>query len=121
VSADGDLAPAGSCELCRRGVSVLTKHHLIPRTRHRNRRNKREFDRREVRERIALLCRPCHKQVHALLDEKVLEREFNTVEALAAHPGVARFVAWIEKRPDGTPVTTFHAAEKRRKRNVRLP
>ena len=121
MSRDGDPAPAGRCALCAREVARLTKHHLIPRTRHRNRRNKRDFDRDEVRERIAALCRPCHKQVHALLDEKELERAYNTVEALRAHDGIATFIDWIRDRPDGTPVTTFHARSKGRKRSVKLP
>ncbi|WP_346775265.1 hypothetical protein [Wenzhouxiangella sp. XN79A] len=82
----------------------LTRHHLIPQTRHSNRRNKRDFDRSDVKQRIARLCRPCHAHVHATLDNKQLEREFNTVEALAAHPEIARFVEWIGQRPDGTRV-----------------
>jgi 5-methylcytosine-specific restriction endonuclease McrA len=94
----------GSCELCGRRVRELTRHHLIPQTRHKNRRNKRDFGRSDVKQRIALLCRPCHTHVHATIDNKRLEREFNTVEALAAHPEVARFVAWIGRRPDGTRV-----------------
>lgn len=121
MSRDGEAAGAGTCELCAREVARLTKHHLIPLARHRNRRTQRTFGREEVRERIAMLCRPCHKQVHALLDEKALERSYNTVDALRAHEGVARFVAWVADRPDGTPVTTFHAREKRRRRGTKLP
>jgi len=94
----------GVCELCQRQVRNLTRHHLIPQTRHNNRRNKREFDRSDVKLRIARLCRPCHAHVHATINNKRLEREFNTVEALAAHPEIARFVAWIGRRPDGTRV-----------------
>ena len=94
----------GICELCSRQVRELTRHHLIPQTRHSNRRNKRDFERSDVKHRIALLCRPCHAHIHATLPNKQLEREFNTVEALAAHPEIARFVDWIETRPDGTRV-----------------
>jgi 5-methylcytosine-specific restriction endonuclease McrA len=94
----------GTCALCRRTVRTLTRHHLIPQTRHKNRRNKRDFDRQEVKQRIALLCRPCHAHVHATLDNKQLERDFNTTDALAAHPEIARFVRWIAGRPDGTRV-----------------
>src|ERR1051326_1168751 len=54
-----------SCQLCGRRVSMLTRHHLIPRTRHANKRNKREFERKEVKRRIAWLCRACHDH-HAL-------------------------------------------------------
>jgi hypothetical protein len=88
-----------SCQLCGRHVSMLTRHHLIPRTRHTNKRNKREFKRKDVKRRIAWLCRACHDHVHALFDEKTLEREFNTLESLATHPDVQRFVAWIRKKP----------------------
>jgi hypothetical protein len=102
---DADGFTAGRCELCRRRVSLLTKHHLIPRMRHRSKRNRRTYDREEVRGRIALLCKPCHEQVHALLSEKELERTYNTLATLAAEPNVARFVAWIRRKPDGTSVS----------------
>jgi 5-methylcytosine-specific restriction endonuclease McrA len=104
-SRDGSpVRGGGACELCGRHVRELTRHHLIPQTRHKNRRNKRDFGRGEVKQRIALLCRPCHRHVHATVDNKRLEQEFNTVEALAAHPEIARFVAWIRRKPDGTRV-----------------
>jgi 5-methylcytosine-specific restriction endonuclease McrA len=85
--------------LCER-EAVLTRHHLIPRARHHNRRNKREFARSTVRA-VVGLCRSCHSQVHQLLTEKQLEREFNTVEKLRAHPGVATFAEWMRPRPSG--------------------
>lgn len=92
---------SGICELCGRTVALLTKHHLIPKARHANKRNQREFDRHEVKHRLAWFCRPCHSHVHALFTEKTLEREFNTLASLAAHPGVAKFVGWIHTKPDG--------------------
>ena len=61
---------AGVCDLCGRIVSERERHHLIPRTRHKNKRNKKLFDRREVHERLAMLCKPCHKTIHAVLTEK---------------------------------------------------
>jgi hypothetical protein len=91
----------GVCELCRREGCLLTKHHLIPRTRHANKRNKREFDRVEVKHRLAWICRPCHNHVHALFTEKTLERDYNTLELLLAHPEVAKFVTWIARKPSG--------------------
>lgn len=89
----------GSCALCER-EAVLTRHHLIPRTRHHNKRNKREFDRATVRAVIGL-CRSCHSQVHQLLTEKQLERGYHTLAQLRAHPGIAAFVAWIRTKPSG--------------------
>ncbi|MFP4162222.1 MAG: hypothetical protein ACLFSK_09630 [Ectothiorhodospira sp.] len=88
------------CQLCGR-AEVLTRHHLIPRTRHRNRRNKRLFTRDEVRERVIWVCRPCHSQIHRVLDEKTLEREYNTLEALQNHPDLRSFTQWIASKPAG--------------------
>jgi hypothetical protein len=89
----------GPCALCQR-EEVLTRHHLIPRTRHANKRNKREFDRAEVKVTVGL-CRPCHSQLHALLTEKELEREWNTLEKLRTHPELMKFAAWIARKPRG--------------------
>ena len=89
----------GICAICER-QERLTRHHLIPRTRHHNKRNKREFNRAVVREVIGL-CRPCHSQIHEVLTEKQLERDFNTIAKLRAHPGIAKFAGWIRARPAG--------------------
>ncbi|HKG25021.1 MAG TPA: hypothetical protein VKB09_05190 [Thermomicrobiales bacterium] len=89
----------GVCALCGR-EERLTRHHLIPRTRHHNKRNQREFDRAVVRETVGL-CRPCHSQVHALFSEKELEREWNSIEKIREHPDVVRFVTWIAGKPRG--------------------
>lgn len=97
-------AEPGRCELCGRHVDRLTRHHLVPRTRHSNRRNKRDFDRTDVTHRIAWLCRPCHDHVHAVFTEKTLEREYNTLESLREDPAINRFVRWIaDKPPDFRP------------------
>ncbi len=88
-----------SCAICGR-TETLTRHHLIPRTRHANKHNKREFDRIVVKATVGI-CRPCHSQIHAVLTEKELEREYRTVESLRAHPEVAKFAAWIASKPRG--------------------
>ena len=87
------------CAICQR-EETLTRHHLIPRTRHHNKRNKREFPRAEVKATVGI-CRPCHSQIHTLLSEKELEREWNTVEKLRAHPEIAKFAEWIRSKPRG--------------------
>lgn len=90
---------SGTCAICGR-EETLTRHHLIPRTRHHNKHNKREFERVVVRQ-VVGICRPCHSQIHQLLSEKELEREFNTVSALKAHPGMAKFAEWISTKRRG--------------------
>jgi len=89
------------CELCGRRMAALTRHHLIPRTRHRNRRNKKRFDRAEVKTRILWVCRPCHSHIHHTFTEKELERHYNTGEALRGHPEIQRFARWIADKPEG--------------------
>ena len=46
-----------------------------------------------------LLHHLCHKGIHAALKEAELARGFATPEALRAHPRLARFVAWVRRRP----------------------
>lgn len=94
----------GECELRGRFVHELTRHRLIPRARHKKKRAKKAFDRREMESRIALLCRPCHKNIHATIENKELEREYNTLEALATHPGVEKFTLWIRNKPHGAAI-----------------
>lgn len=83
-------APEGPprCPLCERPIpaSQLDAHHLIPKSRggvH-----------------TAALHRICHRQVHALLTEAELARAFHTIEALRAHPELARFIRWVRGKPD---------------------
>jgi hypothetical protein len=94
-------AKTDHCELCGRVMDLLTKHHLIPRTRHRKKRNKKLFERVDVRTRIIWICRPCHNHIHDVLTEKQLEADYNTRAALLAHPDIERFIDWIRDKPAG--------------------
>ncbi|XAL98831.1 hypothetical protein OT109_14725 [Phycisphaeraceae bacterium D3-23] len=89
------------CALCQRAGLELTRHHLIPRKRHRQPSCKKRFTLEERTGRIAMLCRPCHNTVHATLTEKQLEQHYNTLDDIAAHPDIARFVAWASKQKPG--------------------
>lgn len=76
------------CPLCCRSIpkTQCDAHHLVPKSkggRH-----------------TAFLHRICHRQIHALLTETELARQYNTVEALLAHPDIATFVAWVKTKPD---------------------
>jgi hypothetical protein len=96
----GTSDKSGVCGLCGRVVERRTRHHLIPRSRHTNKRVKRLFSREELG-RTVPLCTACHRQIHRTLTEKELEREYNTVEALLSHPDILRFVRWVERKPHG--------------------
>ncbi|MGD8795601.1 MAG: hypothetical protein PVH51_02020 [Thiohalophilus sp.] len=89
------------CELCGRNEPGLTKHHLIPRTRHRNKRVKKLFSQDEMTKRILRVCRPCHHHIHRVLDEKQLALEYNTRDKLLDHPEIRQFVDWLASKPAG--------------------
>lgn len=80
------------CPLCGRPIPPdvpQSLHHLVPRARG------------GKGGPMVLLHHICHKEIHAALGESALAREFNTIEALRVHPHLARFIAWVRKRPPG--------------------
>ena len=88
----------GPCQLSGRETS-LTRHHLVLQCRHRNKWNKRNFNRQLAETNSALLCAGCLKQFHVLFSEKELERRLHDLPSLRAEPEVQKFVAWIKNKP----------------------
>lgn len=91
-----------SCRLCGRLIEArhLDLHHLVPKS-------------RGGRDTVPL-HRICHRQIHALLTEKELERDYPTIEALLSHPDIARFVEWIRDKPPGFTERTAKSQRLRR-------
>jgi hypothetical protein len=104
---DSPQRPPAHCEFCQRHISNLTRHHLIPRTRHRNKKTRRQFDRQAMTTRIAWLCRPCHKQLHALFSEKELAESYHHLDALRQHPEMQHFIEWIVGKPENFVPRTY--------------
>ena len=80
--------PSNLCPLCDRELpddGSTDRHHLVPRS--------------HSGTQLVEMHKICHQAIHALISEAELAREFATVEALKAHPDVARFIAWVKKRP----------------------
>lgn len=78
------------CPLCLRVIpkdAPQSLHHLIPKLKG------------GKGGPVILVHHICHKEIHATLSEAELAREFNTPEALRAHPRLAKFFAWVGKRP----------------------
>lgn len=93
-----DRALAGeACALCGRPLGRrIELHHLVPKS-------------RGGRETVAI--HPiCHRTIHATLDNGSIARAFPTIEALRAHPEIARFIAWVASKPPD-----FHAPTRRRR------
>jgi hypothetical protein len=59
--------------------------------------------------------RVCHRQIHAVLTEAELARQYATVEALLAHPELKVFVAWVRTKPEDFFVSTRKSARVRRR------
>ena len=76
------------CTICGRPTPLLyqEKHHLIPKS-------------RKGRKTI-LVCCNCGNKIHKLFDNKVLERELNTIEAIREHPQVQKWIKWVRKKKD---------------------
>lgn len=75
------------CILCNRDVPFLTDHHVVPKS-------------RGGKKSIAI-CRDCHRQLHALFDNKTLERQLCSVELIMANNEFCKYLKWISKRPFG--------------------
>lgn len=91
------MANEKPCELCGRENLTLTFHHLIPRTLHSTKWYKKNFSMEQLQS-GADLCHDCHDAVHRFIPEKVLGKDYNTVEKLMAHEKVSGFVTWVSKR-----------------------
>ena len=74
------------CALCRHEYDrrELTRHHVVPKSRG-------GTD-------IVLLCRLCHKQVHALFTERELEEQYGTLEKLESAPDLQPFLKFVRRR-----------------------
>ncbi|MEM6728225.1 MAG: HNH endonuclease [Pseudomonadota bacterium] len=78
------------CGLCLRPIPAhapQSLHHLVP---------KLKGGKGGA---TVLLHHICHKEVHAALSEAELARDYATLEALRAHPRLAKFARWVAKRP----------------------
>jgi hypothetical protein len=91
------------CPLCDRVIPPAQRdaHHLVPKS--------------KGGRQTTLMHRVCHRQIHAVLTETELARQYATVEALLAHPELKVFVAWIRTKPDDFFVSARKSARVRRR------
>lgn len=100
------------CALCHRHVPphLITLHHLTPR------------ERGGKAEHRTPLCKPCHKQLHALFSNKQLEQLYSSLEVIRSAPELQPFLKWVRKQKPDRNIRTRtanahpHAGRKRRGR-----
>lgn len=81
-------ADLGPCPLCGRPMvegPSIDRHHWVPRTAG----GRAQSPMHQV----------CHRKIHAVLSETELASEYADPEALRGHPDIARFVAWVQRKP----------------------
>lgn len=76
------------CPLCDRPIPKAQQdaHHLVPKSkggRH-----------------TEYLHRICHRQIHALLTETELARQYATIDSLLTHAPLLAFIAWVKSKPN---------------------
>jgi len=78
--------------------NVLTFHHLIPVSLHKNKWFKKNYTKEELNNGIYICKEDCHKEIHKLISEKELGRSFNTLEKLKRHIKVKKYIKWIKSK-----------------------
>jgi hypothetical protein len=94
----------GPCPVCGRAMVAepsVDRHHWVPKS----------AGGRET-EAIHVVC---HRMIHRVFNARDLAADYAEPEAVRAHPEIARFVAWVRRKPAGY-VDWPREARKRRDR-----
>jgi hypothetical protein len=76
----------------------LTWHHLVPKTLLAKEAKRRCVTRLELSNLQSLMCSDCHKQLHALIPEKVLAAAYDSEQKIMTHEGFGNYVKWKKGR-----------------------
>ena len=74
------------CELCRRQVSFVTRHHLTP---------KEEGGKYSP---TVALCQPCHSSIHRHIINHELASRYNNLEALQQAESLQKYLKWVKNK-----------------------
>lgn len=83
----------GECATCHR-YTALTKHHLIPKKRHKK---IKHTSTSPILYEVIYICRTCHDGIHDLYDERTLAKEYNTLEKLCVDETLHNHFMWVSK------------------------
>ena len=86
------------CELCQCEIDKLTIHHLIPKSRIKN----KYKDIKDDPTNTLYVCRSCHDQIHSLFSESELRDLYFTKDLLLGNDEFRKFVEWKKNHPNFT-------------------
>lgn len=87
----------GVCATCSRHTA-LTKHHLIPKKRHKKIKHSSTSS---ILDEVIYICRICHDGIHDFYDERTLSKAYNTLEKLCADETLHKHFMWVSKCKKG--------------------
>ena len=87
----------GVCATCHRNTP-LTKHHLIPKKRHKKIKHS-SLD--ASLDKVIYICRSCHDGIHHFYDETTLAKAYNTLEKIANDDTLHKHFMWVSKCKKG--------------------
>lgn len=90
----GRQKPLQPCALCNRTTFKTTVHHLAPKSTSLHKERMREGNVEKVS-----LCQACHRQIHIIFPNKILEKNYNKWSLLRNHPEVVKFADFIRHKP----------------------
>jgi hypothetical protein len=94
-----------SCPLCDRVMddADADSHHLIPR------------QKGGAKGPQVPIHRFCHTKIHSILKNNELAKSYNTIEALRAHPEIARFIEWVADKPSNFYMKNSETRDRRKR------
>jgi len=91
------------CPICERltPTNYIEKHHLVPKS-------KKGKETEQV-------CINCGDMVHKLFTNKELEKEYNSIEKIKAHPEIQKWIRWIRRKPNDFSICMKSKKNRRKK------
>ena len=85
------------CELCGRGGTTQTFHHLIPKKLHKKNIVVELFPDVDLNSYGIMVCSSCHKMIHKKINHFDLATQYYSLEKLKKHVDLSKFITFQQK------------------------
>ena len=93
---DGAYVEDGCCVMCEREMK-LTRHHLIPRMKHRKFLKRQQYSKEHLNK-VILICRVCHDAVHSFISLDEMAETYHTLDTILEHPKVQKWIPYVARQ-----------------------